>query len=690
MLKITDGYYISSEDLQSRLGTSGDYEPFGNKKDLHLYISRHGIPQTHRINGLTIHSLQYRRDWDDPAWIEPASLYEPDLSVAKPVKKIPGLYKVQITAPKTLLYPKDEEPVHKEQKLPLPRWFFFMDSVPFGLYAVYDPNAPVNNNDIMLHVKTKELQKEKQLALKDCYIPAISHGSEKKFKDNGKKDKDDSKESKDDSKPPGEMNFYIGGLIIWNEMARKDLPSVITWQKDVFCDRTEKEWLDQMELQPRHPCVRPIFRQYSNLYPIMRPIVDLDSYSSVTSNLMGLKRAFRQSWDSPQYMPVTRDMSGQNREIIKAWLENPVFCDKFVDKSDKKGGFEGDIDNLESLQSLLQAAVELEISTLPPYLSALYSIKPNSDKNKKISKLIRSIIMEEMSHLALACNLLLSTKGGQPKLAYKDVIKRISFPRKGLASCKIQSKSKHGHFKTVSCLPKTKFELLPMNRSMHPKKITAIDGFLKIEAPVKYHIHDPDVPDDGKSNGQEDDQVTTGGDNNKVDSRRELLVYGKDDDKTDDKDDKDGKKRLNITFEPYGPANTSIGAFYELVRKGFVHLSRTLGEENIFVSKDDAMKTQAGPTVLHGLNFVYDLESALTAINTIVSEGEGTSLTDIWSDNQHLSHFHKFLEIKVGHPIEWKMTKMMVHIHMNIYLQNLLIFHLINLKLMMKKMHGIG
>ena len=31
--------------------------------------------------------------------------------------------------------------------------------------------------------------------------------------------------------------------------------------------------------------------------------------------------------------------------------------------------------------------------------------------------------MEEMSHLALACNLLLSTNGGEPRLAYKDVVK---------------------------------------------------------------------------------------------------------------------------------------------------------------------------------------------------------------------------------------------------------------------------
>ena len=58
--------------------------------------------------------------------------------------------------------------------------------------------------------------------------------------------------------------------------------------------------------------------------------------------------------------------------------------------------------------------------------------------------------------------------------------------------------------------------------------------------------------------------------------------------------------------------------------------------------------------MINGCNYVYDLESALTAIETIVSEGEGTSITDIWKNgvnHSDLSHFHKFLEIFVGYPI---------------------------------------
>ncbi|HEV7599486.1 MAG TPA: ferritin-like protein [Bradyrhizobium sp.] len=49
-------------------------------------------------------------------------------------------------------------------------------------------------------------------------------------------------------------------------------------------------------------------------------------------------------------------------------------------------------------------AIELEFSTLPPYLYALYSIKPGT--NAEASSRIRFVAMQEMVHLCLACNIL--------------------------------------------------------------------------------------------------------------------------------------------------------------------------------------------------------------------------------------------------------------------------------------------
>ena len=62
------------------------------------------------------------------------------------------------------------------------------------------------------------------------------------------------------------------------------------------------------------------------------------------------------------------------------------------------------ITTVESLREHLQTALEIEHSTIPPYLCALYSI-PNGS-NVSASTLIRSVVMEEMLHMVLVANLL--------------------------------------------------------------------------------------------------------------------------------------------------------------------------------------------------------------------------------------------------------------------------------------------
>lgn len=63
------------------------------------------------------------------------------------------------------------------------------------------------------------------------------------------------------------------------------------------------------------------------------------------------------------------------------------------------------------LQSL-QAAIELEHATLPPYLCGLWSIREQSGP---AYDLIRSVVLQEMLHMGLACNLL-TTIGGRPEI----------------------------------------------------------------------------------------------------------------------------------------------------------------------------------------------------------------------------------------------------------------------------------
>jgi Ferritin-like len=66
------------------------------------------------------------------------------------------------------------------------------------------------------------------------------------------------------------------------------------------------------------------------------------------------------------------------------------------------------------LHELLQAAVELELAVIPPYLCALYSLHPQGNDRPKL--IIRSVVVEEMLHLILAANVL-NAIGGHPRVA---------------------------------------------------------------------------------------------------------------------------------------------------------------------------------------------------------------------------------------------------------------------------------
>ena len=77
------------------------------------------------------------------------------------------------------------------------------------------------------------------------------------------------------------------------------------------------------------------------------------------------------------------------------------------------------IETREDLQQHLQWAIELEHSTLPPYLTALYSIKDGT--NQEAVEIIHSVFIEEMLHLTLAANIL-NAVGGSPNLDYPGIM----------------------------------------------------------------------------------------------------------------------------------------------------------------------------------------------------------------------------------------------------------------------------
>jgi rubrerythrin len=68
------------------------------------------------------------------------------------------------------------------------------------------------------------------------------------------------------------------------------------------------------------------------------------------------------------------------------------------------------ITSLQHLREHLELAIKIELSTVPPYLYAMYSI---ADQQSDAALLIRSVVAEEMLHAVLAANLLLAV-GGDP------------------------------------------------------------------------------------------------------------------------------------------------------------------------------------------------------------------------------------------------------------------------------------
>jgi hypothetical protein len=71
-------------------------------------------------------------------------------------------------------------------------------------------------------------------------------------------------------------------------------------------------------------------------------------------------------------------------------------------------------ESVEELRFFLQAALALEHLTIPPYLTAMYTLKPGANQDAWYA--IRAVVLEEMLHMTLVANLL-NAVGGTPLVA---------------------------------------------------------------------------------------------------------------------------------------------------------------------------------------------------------------------------------------------------------------------------------
>jgi CDGSH-type Zn-finger protein len=227
------------------------------------------------------------------------------------------------------------------------------------------------------------------------------------------------------------------------------------------------------------------------------------------------------------------------------------------------------IATVEDLRTQLQWAIEIEHSIIPPYLCALYSIKPGA--NREAVEAITSVFIEEMLHMTLAANVL-NAVGGAPRLDEPGFLPH--YPQH---------------------LPHSRgLFLIPLARFSKP----TIETFMRIENPEASDA----LPEADRYDTQ--------------------------------------------------------GQFYLSIEDGLKRLCAEHGEQTIFCGHPGRQVT-SGSLDYTGSGRVipvYDLASALEAIDQIEEQGEGLTPQDVWDGDRDMfhpeadevAHYFRYQELLLG------------------------------------------
>jgi hypothetical protein len=384
---------------------------------------------------------------------------------------------------------------------------------------------------------------------------------------------------------PGNPRGFIDGQVYGVSYALADEPFDIPGTP-----LSIRVWDDYRE--PEHPAwvtdILPIFQQYTNLYPSMRDALDLSDYHTVVRHREVLRRVLELPVEDANFMPVTRDLSPAKRAMISRWLSEsePLFT-----RSD-----------ISSLRSLLQLAIAVEHATIPPYLCALFSIRPGS--NPEVAMRIRGVVMEEMFHVALACNLL-NAVGGSPALDRPGFVPRYPDHLPG------------GFVPDLAV-------------SLRRCSLEQMRVFSVIEQA------------EGASDSDGMADVDVRGVN--LDPRG-MIAGGRHSRRLKEAVEHLERSYTRIVGEP-----RTVGGLFRRIARAIVELERS--GAHVFSGDPSHQLTPAMWSGAPGrLYRVTDKSSALLAIHEIVRQSGGTPLDDPSEDRHDLSHYFRFQEIVEGRQV---------------------------------------
>jgi hypothetical protein len=249
------------------------------------------------------------------------------------------------------------------------------------------------------------------------------------------------------------------------------------------------------------------------------------------------------------------------------------------------------IKTVRGLRYYLKLAMQLEHATIPPYLTALYSMKP--DTNSDAAHVIRTVVVEEMLHLTLAANML-NAIGGTPDLTAKDFVPE--YP---------------------AYLPDGEDDFQVSLEKFSPD---SIGNFLNIERPKPASEASSLMGgQDGPANGVLLQKRARKG-------CTHLLVANQND--------------PEMHFY-------SIGEFYNEILRGFESLHDRMGPALFYGD----LKPQVGPKYYYSggasVHEVHTIEDVRKAIKIISEQGEGYD-EGIFGSEGELAHYYRFKEICEG------------------------------------------